>query len=656
MNFVSDCSNSPMVSMRRRRPSAAGLILLVAALMLAAACSDDAAVEDNDNNNRFSGPIPPEEVQVSPGQGPAEGPELANVPRPLALPSAGVGLGTYSANLAGTTASEIRAGPLPPGLTLEQGGWAGDGEPGAGAPGEVEIFTFEVAPDDPNAQHVLEAQVAVYGQGVVQPSDKTANYWEDGPYGVWSTQPLPTLNENPQIDAVGPHENIDLYISYPTIGEPTETGDGSVAPGRWPVVVFAHANNDRVCDINEGYYTLHDHWASWGYIVVAVDGTTLNCQRGNVENIELRSEGQRKALDVLETLHNDPESRFFGRVDLTRIVMAGHSRGGGASLRSAMLDDRIRGIIDIQGVDMTSFGFGSAPLPPVPTIGLTAGEDVDLNYPIVEPTEDQSTSLITWVNINGGIHAYTGDGVPLEPDDVPLIERAQQHDITEYFTTAFLARFVGVGDGQPDAVFAPQAEADPVLFSHYGAEQVDEQIADLGVYVRWNRRLPGVLIDDFDDLQTGTDQGTNALGGANTSEGFGAAEQVVTYLPEGGRREHVYQKATSLRLIADQGPGTFRLALGAQGVVAEPGQILMARVKGPDSGTAGPFQIEIETTDGALMVDGSQFIGPEPLSNRFTQLSIPLERFGVSGQAVEIVSVAIHLESGTLFVDDLRIH
>lgn len=637
-------------------------LALCGAALFVAGCGDDAKTGDasTDGNNRFSGPVEPCEVTVTPAADEVVGGvELANAPRPVTLDSLMAGVGPVSLTIPNTTASAPNDGALPDGMTLDNGVLSGTPSSAGVGGGVATLFKFTVTPSDPAATHEIEVNVAVYPQGeVVAPAD-TPRYWEDGPYKVWSTQPRESCEQNPEIPSVGQTPNVDLYITYPTDTEPTESGDGSVASGRWPVILFAHANNDRICDINEGYFSLHDHWASWGFLVVAVDGTSLNCQRGNTENIELRSEGQLKALEVLDALHRDPTSRFYNRVDLSRVVMAGHSRGGGASLLSAQLDGRTRAIIDLQGVDMTSFGFGNAKLPSVPTIGLTAGEDVDLNYPIVEPTEDQSTGPVSWVNINGGTHAYTGDSVPDEPDDVPLITRQQQHDITEYYTTAFLARFVGLrAEGSADAI-VEDPRADAVLFSLHGTEQVSAEISELGVYTRWNRRIAGArLIDDFDDPQDSGDQSINELGGANTAEGL-AAEQVLTYLPSDGSRRSVYIKATSLRLDATGQGGHFRLALSADGApitldVAQ--DVLYARVKGPDSGAAGALTLELELADGAIAsLPADTVLGPLSPDNRFTQIVAPLSAFEGVAAPAEVVAVRLALDEGVIFVDDLRI-
>ncbi len=642
---------------------AAPAICLIA--LLAAACGDATPTDQPDPDaGRYEGPVDPCEVQAPPTSGEVVPADLASAAHPVVLPALREGhLRQITAPIRGSSASALLSGALPEGLSLRDGVVFGKAAPGTSGGDEARIYRFEVAPDDPDAAFPVEVRIAVYPPGPVEAPDDLSSiprYFEPGPYPVWNTQPLESCPQNPTIDLVGDEPDVDMYVVYPTEGDPTRTGQGPVAEGRWPVILFAHANNDRVCDINERYLSLHDHWASWGFIVVAVDGTFTNCNSGTRANIELRAEGLLKALLRLEALHDDPTSRLYGRVDLDNVVLAGHSRGGGASLLAASLDPRVRAVIDLQGVDMTSFGFGDDPLAPVPVIGLTAGEDVDLNYPIVEPTEDQLSGPYTWVNLNGAIHAYTADTAPIEPDDLPLISQQQQHDLTEFFTTAFLDRFVGVGDGSPQsAPRTPSPQAAPALFSHAGARLVDAEISGLGVFVRWNQRFATALvIDRFDGPKTLDPASLNDLGGDNVFEDLARADEVLTYIPDGGNRRNVHLKANALRLVARaEGPGVFRTFLRSdrEPEPVDPGATLQARVKGPDQGPAGIAAIEILTPEGAARLPLADFIGPEPLKNRFTQLSVPLDAFPFPQAPAAITSVAVILESGTLFIDDLRI-
>lgn len=508
--------------------------------------------------------------------------------------------------------------------------------------GPVAVCEVELSSEQPSADDLEPARAS-----------SAPDYWKPGPYAAWNTSPGLACPGDPVIERVGEQRDVALYVTYPAASRPTYTGRGDVAPGRWPVIVFAHANNDTQCEIYRRYYSLHDHWASWGFVVASVDGTHTNCEPGSKNNIEDRVAGQLAALDKLAALDAHPDSRFFGRLDLDRVVFAGHSRGGGSSLVAAKQHGRAEAVIDLQGIDLTSFGFGSQTLPDFPVLGMTAGRDVDLDYPLVEPTEDQLGGPYTWVNINGGIHAYSADTVPIEPDDTPRITRSQQHDITEYYSTAFLARWVGVADGRAGGGFEPRPAADAIVHSHGGAETVGAEISERGVYSRWrseaDMEAETVWIDRFD----GSTPAQNLTGGRNTSSGLTRSEEVATYQPDKPNPHPIYRKAISRLLVAED-TGHFRLELTG-GVELSAGATLQARVKGPDEGEVADFAVVVELADGTTeRFDGGEHIGPETLDNRFVQLVVPVGRLAGSSDE-SMVAVEVELSDGALFVDDLRV-
>lgn len=498
--------------------------------------------------------------------------------------------------------------------------------------------------------------------------DGVPKLWEPGPYPTWNTAPDSWCRWSPTIDFVGTeqveqpdgevvdveHRNVAMYMTYPARSEPTITGDGRVADGEFPVVVFAHANHDRRCDIHEGYWSLHDHWASWGFVVAAVDGTALNCSPGTRQNIRLRSQGQLAALDALRDLNENPDSPFAGHLDLDRIIFAGHSRGGGAALLSQRAYPQSLGVIDLQGIDLTAFGFGRAPLPDVPVLGMTAGHDVDLNFPVVEPTEDQLSGEYTWVNINGGIHAYTADGSPLEFDDHPGIGREQQHDIIELYTTALLGRLAGLPvRGDDYRTFLPVTW--DTLYSTRGARTVVSSISPTGVFQRWREDTRAVWIDDFDSPIDDQDPQTNLRGGENRSRGLQRSEEVATYRPDETPGAGPFSKAWS-RLLAADSPGTFTAFLAADeapvDVIVTPE--LMFRVRGPDQGERAVTSVELVTKSGNATVALADHRGPVELENRFAQVVIEPEAWGGDVDLERVVAVRLHVEGGALFVDDLR--
>lgn len=473
----------------------------------------------------------------------------------------------------------------------------------------------------------------------LNPWPEQGAYHLPGPFPVWNTAPNSACRQNPTISE-GEFQNKELYITYPTATNPTESGSSQFAKGKFPVIVFAHANNDSVCNIFEKYFSLHEHWASHGFVVVAVDGTDTNCQPGNTENLRLRSDSQVAAWEELKRLNDDPSSLFFGRIDIDKIIYAGHSRGGGAALLSATKTPEVRGVIDLQGVDLTAFGYGSAVLPDFPVLGITAGKDVDLNYPHCEPTEDMLGGAYTWVNINGGIHAYTADTVPIEPDDEPAISRQEQHDVTEYFTTAFLHQVAGLNTPWPAETAAQ------TLYSHQGSQRVtSDELSSLGVFARWRSDASYLDIDDFD----GRDPSTNLLGASVLAPP--TATERATYQPETNPTTGMYGKSWSLRLEAIQNePYVTSLMVDDAPTTVPGGSALECRIKGPEEGAIGELQVVLELADQELTFNALDFVGPTELSNRFQQVHIPLNLAG----PIQIKSIRLISTSGTTFVDDLR--
>jgi dienelactone hydrolase len=99
-------------------------------------------------------------------------------------------------------------------------------------------------------------------------------------------------------------------------------------PGPFPLVLIVHGNHDMKKFSDPGYAYLGQHLASHGYILASVDENFLNG--------DLRGENDVRGWMLLEHLsvwrqwNADQESPFFGKVDMSRIALIGHSRGGEA--------------------------------------------------------------------------------------------------------------------------------------------------------------------------------------------------------------------------------------------------------------------------------------------------------------------------------------
>ena len=493
----------------------------------------------------------------------------------------------------------------------------------------VDRYGGDVPPCEVTRQREPSSQITWSPQGVDAASG--GEFWQAGPYPVWNTSPAPGCRDNPAAPARVETGAMPLYITYPTTSRPEITGQARPARGPWPVVIFAHANNDTQCEIFDRYYSLHDQWASWGAVVVSVDSTLRNCLSGSTRNIQDRAQDQLWAAQTLRAWNDDPTHWLYGQLDLERVVYAGHSRGAGASYVAAD-QGGARGVINLQGVDLVSFGFQGV-RPKVPSLGVTAERDVDLNYPAVEPNEERLRAPYTWVTIKGATHAFTADTVPSEIDDAPGITRAQQHRATFYWTTAFLAHHVL----DAPALGLPADASSRALYSFEGARAVGAHASPQGGIMRWRSDRPQTLLHAFDDASNTR----NDLGGQTRTQGALQARPTFTYFPFEPDPGPRYAQARALHL---QGAGQWWTDLPEAVDVAG----LAARVKLPDDVSTASFDLLIRRGDEVERVDGASLVGPLPLECRYTQLWLERDLQGVD-------AVGVDLKSGALLMDDLRL-
>ena len=119
-------------------------------------------------------------------------------------------------------------------------------------------------------------------------------------------------------------------------------------PGPFPLALIAHGNH-RMNDFSDpGYQYLGELLASRGFILASVDQNFLNGTAGFREptaaELPRAQEHAVRGWLLLEHLrlwhewNQDPGSTFFGKVDVGRIALMGHSRGGEAAATAAMFN------------------------------------------------------------------------------------------------------------------------------------------------------------------------------------------------------------------------------------------------------------------------------------------------------------------------------
>jgi dienelactone hydrolase len=109
--------------------------------------------------------------------------------------------------------------------------------------------------------------------------------------------------------------------------------------GPFPLVLMVHGNHAMEAFSDGGYAYLGEHLASHGFIVVSVDENFLNSSLADFANPFVQRSGKENAARgwmLLEHLaqwrawNADPNHPLFHKVDMDRIGLIGHSRGGEA--------------------------------------------------------------------------------------------------------------------------------------------------------------------------------------------------------------------------------------------------------------------------------------------------------------------------------------
>lgn len=133
-----------------------------------------------------------------------------------------------------------------------------------------------------------------------------------------------------------------------------------VGDGPFPLVLIVHGNHVASEPSDPGYAYLGEHLASHGYVVVSVDENFLNGLvfiDGRMAEMPLRAWLLLQHLVTWRAWSETPGHPFYGRVDLDRVALIGHSRGGEAAAVAAELNQRVTPPVSAVS-SAADFGFG----------------------------------------------------------------------------------------------------------------------------------------------------------------------------------------------------------------------------------------------------------------------------------------------------------
>lgn len=238
--------------------------------------------------------------------------------------------------------------------------------------------------------------------------------------------------------------------------------DARVREGKFPLIIFSHGNGGA--RMQNTFWC--DYLASHGYIIVSADHTAnarvtvikgkpvlYNVAERNNSALD-RPKDMSFLLDQMTLWNDGADSRFSGRIDLTRPVAAGMSFGSMTAILVANLDPRFKAVIGMSGAPRAF-----VPLT-VPTLLMLGSEDLTIgeegNARIREQYEKQASSVLLMEMKNGGHYSFTdifklnaknGDGagsgtrrVGGDPFEYTGMERT--YEMINAYSLAFLGLFV----------------------------------------------------------------------------------------------------------------------------------------------------------------------------------------------------------------------
>ncbi|WP_157053890.1 hypothetical protein [Paenibacillus sp. D9] len=241
-----------------------------------------------------------------------------------------------------------------------------------------------------------------------------------------------------------------------------------------PLVLLVHGNHLAEQDSDKGYAYLGEMLASRGYAAVSVDENFLNYSVWSdipEDDMLLRSWLLLRHLEQLAEWAEQPDNPFYGRIDLSRTALIGHSRGGQAAAMAADASRwfgtgvdgvSIRAVAALAPTDTITDG-ERAQLSGVSYLVLQGGRDADLtdfygerqyNRTAIEPDSDAFKAAVYIPEAN---HSRFNSDWGTMDNSLPgglllsqkgLLSGEEQRAAASYFISAFM-----------DAVFRSDAEA-----------------------------------------------------------------------------------------------------------------------------------------------------------------------------------------------------
>ncbi|NOT52289.1 MAG: hypothetical protein HOP10_13545 [Chitinophagaceae bacterium] len=246
-------------------------------------------------------------------------------------------------------------------------------------------------------------------------------------------------------EPVGGLNTVDFIarIFYPA----TDSSGTEVAGTDHPLIIFGHG---RFSGPGSGFPNNYLHasylmkqLASWGYIVVTVNFDVVH-SAGQGFGISERGELFLKAIDFMTAENGNASSKFHNKIDLTKIGLIGHSRGGGGATSAVNRNvsqgspRSIKALATISPTDGATTAVAN--MPQLMIYGTWDGDlDNAPGYKLWDPAPRNQDKI--YVEVYGANHFFFSDDLVFS-SELNGISRENHQNIAKGFINAFFDKEV----------------------------------------------------------------------------------------------------------------------------------------------------------------------------------------------------------------------
>ncbi len=474
--------------------------------------------------------------------------------------------------------------------------------------------------------------------------------------------PLKVATKTFTLPKLGPLSDVKVLVTYPS------DGAGNPHPGRHAWIMFHHAVHGPAPGVvYDDYPTIHGHWASHGFVVFSIDGSRIFFPSGGGSSLTFPQQQTVAGMmsDAITWFLDEQEKSEFELgcvLDPARGAVAGHSRGGGATLLVPTTRDdgaKIKALVSFQGVDPGSLNVPEGATFPgldLPAMWLDAALDGDVIFPINPLQYGRAANASSLVTILGSKHTFTFDenALPHQGGTSPTILPAEHKEVCNQYTTAFLR--ARVRDASPTA-------ADLDRFSGPGG--LATTASSGGILLSFKPASTAPWVARFDQ-PPGTATLTSEAGATITTTGAMTATALETYASSVGSMgtgtRRVSKLVNSVQLVWEGTGGAVEIPVAGSAFAGKKAVAfdLAMTSEGLSSGTTPLYLEVVDTAGGVASVPVADHLGagwftrPRRLSTGW----IPLSKLGgvdlSKAKAIRVVAKS-GAKPGTAIFDALRV-